>query len=113
MKEERRWNPRLTTVMDVAVYYGGLGLVQCKTRDISYDGAFIETGRVLMAEDSDIELVFSNYSGSTHTQHRLTAKISRVTDDGAGLTFSNLEISTYRFLQQLLSTAGRDNALSV
>ena len=111
MIQERRWNPRLPTVMEVAVYYGGLGLVRCKTRDMSYDGAFIETGRISMTKDTDVELVFSSYSGSRHTQHRLTAQISRVTHDGAGLSFNNLEISTYRFLQQLLSNSNRDNML--
>jgi len=111
MIQERRWNPRLPTAMEVVVYYGGLGLVQCRTRDVSYDGAFIETGRIALTTETDVELVFSSYSGSKHTQHRITAQIARVTLDGAGLSFSDLEISTYRFLQQLLSNSKQDNML--
>ncbi|MDH5649722.1 MAG: PilZ domain-containing protein [Gammaproteobacteria bacterium] len=111
MEQERRWNSRTQITMDVAVYYSGLGLLQCKTRDISYDGAYIETGRIALTEDSDVELVFAGNNGGKHIAHRLTAQITRVTDDGAGLCFNNLEVSTYRFLQYLLTGHNQNRAV--
>lgn len=100
--EERRWNSRKPIDMNVSLYYGGLGLLQCKVKDISLNGIYVETGRIMLSQDTSIELVFTGYTKQASRQHRINAQIARVDRRGAGLAFNNLELGAYRFLQELL-----------
>jgi len=104
MKQDRRWNARLPLSVSVAVYCGGFGLLQCKTSNISLNGIYIKTGRIMLSDDTSVELIFSGQKGRLLTPHRLGAQVMRVTDDGAGLAFHQIETDAYHFLRKLLNT---------
>ena len=102
MEKDRRWSRRKTLPIDVALYYSGLGLLRCKIRDISMDGVFIETGRIVLSHATTLELVFTARAPKHSGYRRLSAKIARVGHDGAGLAFTNIDEDSYHFLRELL-----------
>lgn len=103
MEKDRRWSRRKALPIDVALYYSGLGLLRCKIRDISMDGVFIETGRIVLSHATTLELVFTARAPKHSGYRRLSAKIARVDDLGAGLAFTDIDEDSYHFLRELLS----------
>ena len=55
MQPERRWNQRLPVAMNIIIYYSGLGLIQGKTKNLSLDGAYIDTGRISLHQGGELE----------------------------------------------------------
>lgn len=105
MQSERRWCSRKPVSLNVAIYYNRLGLLPCKTRDMSVEGMFVHTGHVTLAQGSTVDAVLTGHNGHSELQLRLPAKIVRVNSDGVGLRFHNFDIDTYHFLRQVLDTA--------
>ena len=52
MQQERRGNPRMASDLTVALYYNSLVLLSCRARDISPDGAFVDTGGQLLPQNA-------------------------------------------------------------
>ena len=104
MEYDRRWNARVPCIINVALYYGGLGLLPCQTRNISLDGMFVETGRIMLSPESPVEVVFSRPAGKTIRQQRLCAQIIRITNTGAGIMFNNIDMAAYQFLQKMITS---------
>lgn len=46
--EDRRWCARKMIELNVALYYDRLGLLPCKTLDMSMEGMFVYTGRITL-----------------------------------------------------------------
>lgn len=80
------------------VTHPSLGLVKCRLRDIGLDGAFIEVGKLDLKQGTAVDLVLKVRSGGAHAHCRLPAKITRITDEGAALSFADLEEQTYQTL---------------
>ena len=104
MEYDRRWNARVPCIINVALYYGGLGLLPCQTRNISLDGMFVETGRIMLSPESPVEVVFSRQVGKAIRQQRLCAQIMRTTSTGAGIMFNNIDMAAYQFLQKMINS---------
>lgn len=103
-QEDRRWSARKSIELNVALYYDRLGLLPCKTLDMSMEGMFVKTGRIMLSQYSKVDAVLTRFDGSVSQQLRLPAKIVRVSQHGAGLQFHNFDSDTYYFLRELLST---------
>ncbi len=101
---DRRWCARKMIELNVALYYDRLGLLPCKTLDMSMEGMFVNTGRIALSRHSKVDAVLTSYNGIVSQQLRLPAKIVRVCSEGAGLQFHNFDIDTYYFLREILST---------
>lgn len=87
---ERRLDPRRVT--DVKVFaHDGVELRKCRLRDISVNGAFIETKDFPLAKNADVELVLRIRREGRLTHCRLPAKVLRVTLEGAALVFVELD----------------------
>jgi hypothetical protein len=87
---ERRLDPRRLT--DVKVFaHDGVELKKCRLRDISLNGAFIETKDFPLAKGTDVELVLRIRREGRLTHCRLPAKVIRVTPEGAALMFVDLD----------------------
>lgn len=102
MASERRLGPRKRLALEVMVNQGRLGLQRCQTRDISLEGAFIETNSVSLRKHARIELVLKIPSSGKAKHHRIKAKVRTVEKHGATLIFRNLDEQTYTALVDLL-----------
>ncbi|MFQ5936414.1 MAG: PilZ domain-containing protein [Acidiferrobacterales bacterium] len=95
---ERRDGPRRPTTVKVMVTHPRLGLIKCKLRDLSLDGAFIETEEFSLPKSIDVDLVLKIRSGDKTMHCRVPAKVARVDEEGAALVFSDLDERVYRRL---------------
>lgn len=102
--QERRWSARKSIELDVGLYYDRLGLLACRTLDMSMEGMFVNTGRITLSAFTKVEAVLTHLIGTDRQQLRLPARIVRVSPEGAGLQFHNFDSDTYYFLRELLST---------
>jgi hypothetical protein len=80
----------------------GLELTKCRLRDISSDGAFIETKNFALAKDTNVDVVLRFRREGKLTHCRLSAKVVRVEADGAALTFGDLDEKTYTLLLEIV-----------
>jgi hypothetical protein len=101
---ERRWHVRAPIELDVALYYDGLGMLRCRTRDVSLEGMFINTGAIALPHHVPIDIVIpGGEDGAPGAQmHRLPAYVVRVASEGVGAMFRNVDIRAYRALERLV-----------
>ena len=94
---ERRSNQRRRVGDEVYAYYRigelrGRGLV----RNLSPDGAFVETGTYELHRGRRVEFVFAYPSGPLIKMRRLRAIVARVTAQGAGIALLTRPSKTVR-----------------
>ncbi|MHB8621774.1 MAG: PilZ domain-containing protein [Sulfuricaulis sp.] len=105
MINERRDSQRIPVVLDAVLNYQAQVMV-CTVRDISLNGAFIEgmpDGLPYFNAPVELGLTLTN-AGETK-QYRLPAKIRRLTDKGAGLSFGDVGMDAYFSLVSLVYNA--------
>lgn len=102
---ERRENQRIPLALDVVLNYREHALI-CTLRDISLKGAFVEaTPDELPYTHSSVEIALTiNHSGRAK-YCRIPARIERVTDNGAAISFGDLGIDTYSSLVSIVYEA--------
>ncbi len=105
MQPERRWNVRLPVAINIVIYYSGLGLIQGKTKNISLDGAYIETGRISLHHAGELELILYDPHDCSE-QQRVRARIARLDDHGAGLVFQDIPLAAYDLIRKAMSRPG-------
>lgn len=95
---ERRFGLRRGT--DVKVFaHNGVELRKCRLRDISLQGAFIETKNFPLAEGTTVELVIRIRRDGKHLHCRFPARVRRAQPDGAALIFTEVD----KHLRQVLT----------
>ncbi len=97
LSANRRSSLRRVSDINVLVH-DGLELMKCRLRDISLDGAFIETKTF----GTDVHLVLDIRSGQNPTHCCLTAKVVRAEGDGAALKFGHLDEQVYTVLLRIV-----------
>ena len=102
MANDRRLGPRKQVTLEVLVSDRKHGAKSCQTRDISLDGAFIETQDVTLKKKAKIDLILKIPSLGGLTDHPVQAKVTNVEKHGATVIFGNLEEQTYSALVDLL-----------
>jgi hypothetical protein len=107
MQSERRWNERHPVAINIVVYYSGLGLIQGKTKNLSIDGTFIDTGRITLHQGGEVDLILYDPADSS-TQQRVRARIVRLDDDGAGMVFRDIPLGAYELLRRALNRPATD-----
>ncbi len=102
---ERRDSQRVPVTLDAVLNYQAQVMI-CTVRDISLNGAFIEAlPSELPYFNAPVELGLTLTSGGETKQHRIPAKIRRLADSGAGLTFGDVEMDAYFSLVNLVYNA--------
>jgi hypothetical protein len=86
---EQRLSLRIPLMINVAIYYKGLGLLRGRSLDVSRHGMFVATGPMLLPIHSKVEVVFTLERGKGGPLERTTATVVRLNRDGIGLMFSN------------------------
>ncbi len=93
----------LRRVADVQVFASdGIEIKKCRLRDISLDGAFIETENFTLAKSTHVEIVPKIRRGGKPTHCRLPAKVLRAERDGAAVVFGDLDEQTYNILLEIV-----------
>lgn len=95
---DRRLGARRTASVKALVTHDRVGLTKCLLREIGIDGAFVETGEFHLQKGADVDLVLKIRNGSKRTHCRVPAKVVRTTDEGAALSFDNIDENVYRIL---------------
>jgi hypothetical protein len=102
MNKERRAEVRRPVGLDAVVNYRTVALIGT-IRDISLKGAFFETlPDELPYKNTPVELSLTLSRNGETRSHRIPARIQRVADDGAGLSFGDLERDAYFDLVSLV-----------
>jgi hypothetical protein len=94
MSNERRGCPRIPTTLDAAINVQKF-LYSCKIRNISLSGAYVLINTPELSLDCTVELAITSYHASNGNTQQLSATVERLTNDGAGIKFNNLEIEAY------------------
>ncbi|MFP5349554.1 MAG: PilZ domain-containing protein [Gammaproteobacteria bacterium] len=106
-KSERRDTPRIPIALEAVLHYNNQQLRHSLTRDISLDGAFVET-REALAQKGSVELAISLPTDGKPQFHHFQAQVVRVADGGAGLLFDKVGTEAYAALLDLVfSRQGR------
>ena len=106
-KTERRDTPRIPITLDAVLHYNNQSFHHSLTRDISLDGAFVETPTGL-SKKGNIELAIQLPTEGKQQYHRFQAQVVRVADGGAGLVFDKVDTDAYAALLDLVfSRQGR------
>lgn len=102
---ERRDSQRVPVTLDAVLNYQAQVMI-CTIRNISLNGAFIEgTPEGLPYFNAPVELGVTLTSGGETKQHRIPAKIRRITEGGVGLTFGDVGMDAYFSLVNLVYNA--------
>jgi hypothetical protein len=96
-------------VADVEVFVasGGREIKRCRLRDISIDGAFIETTNFALTEGTKLDLVLRILRKEKTEACPVPAEVIRVTEDGAALVFGRVNRFLYDVLFDIVSGADR------
>ena len=100
---ERRWSRRKPVSHEVLGRFAELGMLRCQTRDLSFEGAFIETGRFSLPPTVDIELIFNPQEDVGSDVVCIGANVVRTHADGAGVSFNKYHDGSYQYLLKLLN----------
>lgn len=87
---EHRLSFRTPLMMNVAIYYNGLGLLQGRSLDVSRYGMFVHTGAMTLPLHAIVDVAFPLENGNRATPPRRTpAMVVRCAERGVGLMFAN------------------------
>ncbi len=104
MSDDRRLGPRRWVQVSAIINHNRVGMTRCRLRDISLEGAFVDTGKRILEQGDSVELVLKVRAGK-HSQHcRVPAKVARVSDEGAALVFDDPDEELYRTLFDIVHT---------
>lgn len=102
---EQRKNQRIPVGVDAVLNYREHVLI-CTLRDISLNGAFLEAPPDdLPYTNSSVELALTVTRDGTAKHCRIPARISRITDNGAAVSFGDVEMDTYSSLVSIVYEA--------
>ena len=101
--KKRRRHPRQPVAMRVRLYHDHVGWLNGQVRDLSADGAFIETERSLLPR-TPIDMVVPVVEQNERRWLRFSGEIVRENNDGFGMLFTEVEPAAARVIDSL-STA--------
>ncbi len=87
---DRRLGSRRAAGVKVLAY-DGVEMKKYRLRDISLDGAFLETKNFALTKGTNLEVVLKIRSGGKATYCRLPAMVIRAEEDGAAVMFAHLD----------------------
>lgn len=86
---EHRLSLRTPLMMNVAIYYNGLGLLRGRSLDVSRHGMFVATGPMVLPLHAIVDVAFPLESGKRGaTPQRTPAMVVRLANEGVGLMFA-------------------------
>lgn len=105
--ERRMSQERLTTAVDVSVFYNGESIALGKIRNVGGRGMFVETSAEL-DDTMHLQLCFTVMGNSRSTRHRIWGRVVHVSPKGVGIHLDVLQRDTLTGLQALKKQAARE-----
>ncbi len=102
MKSERRDTPRIAIALEAMLNHDNAGFQRCHTRDISLDGAFVETSQTGVGGQALVDLAIKIPGFGEQRVHRFRAQVIRATAKGLGLVFDQVNTDGYAALLDLV-----------
>ena len=97
---EHRWSLRKPVTFEVLVSNKCHPLIRARSRNISLEGLFIETGIVILPVGSFIEVEFSLMIGRLQEQVRMPAVVVHRTVHGCGVVFHAFNTNVFRSIER-------------
>lgn len=104
-KMEHRWSVRKPVDVKVALRRQGASFNWFKTRDLSMEGVFVESGPDSWPEDTFLELEIPLYDNGKQTRHRVPVVVVHRSREGMGLMFCVFDQSLFKAIEYLLYEA--------
>lgn len=106
-KMEHRWSVRKPVDIEITLRRQGMGAKRYKTKNISLEGVFVESGTDAWPEETFLELELPLYdgqrSGSEKAQHhRIPVVVVHRANGGMGLMFCVFDQPLFRIVEHLL-----------
>lgn len=101
--EKRRRHKRQSVAMRVRLYHDQIGWLNGTVRDLSVEGAFIETGRNLLAR-SPVDMVVPIVERGDRRWLRMSGEIVRENNDGFGMLFTEIQPAAAKVLDTLTAS---------
>lgn len=99
---EKRWAKRRSVQISVNVRYRDMEIVNCLTRDVGLNGAFVEVKQIQPVINAPVDLLFRMGDDSRLTKYKVQGKVARTAGDGIGVVFNEQGISSFRTLREVL-----------
>ncbi len=100
---EQRWNVRMPVHTHVSICCPDEGMVHGRTRDLSFEGMYVETSPEKVTSHTFLEVEFVVRDGAKYTPVRVPAMLARTTADGVGLVFPEYDDRAFDGLALLLA----------
>jgi hypothetical protein len=104
-KMEHRWSVRKPARVEVALRREGASFNQFKTRDISMEGVFVESGPDSWPEDTFLELDLPLFENGRQVRHRVPVVVVHRSQEGMGLMFCIFDQPLFKAIEHLLYEA--------
>jgi PilZ domain len=101
---ERRWSLRKPVTFEVQVSHKCNPVIRGRSRNISLEGLFIETGIVILPVGAFIDVEFALLTGETWEQIRMPAVVVHRTGHGCGIMFHAFNTAVFRSIERMLYT---------
>jgi hypothetical protein len=101
-KMEHRWSVRKPVIVDVALRRQGSAPKRYRSRNLSMEGVFVESGTDSWPEDTFLELELPLYGQRKQTRHRVPVVVVHRTDEGMGLMFCVFDQVLFKTVEYLL-----------
>jgi hypothetical protein len=99
---ERRWNVRKKVALEISLFRDEEKLLHTQTDNVSMGGAFIRKVPQPFRIDQTLTIVFTLQTQQGLSHHRLPARITRSTEQGTALAFSDYELQTVHLMRETL-----------
>ncbi len=107
---EHRWGARRQVALDVAVFHEGVHVAQCKSRDVSRGGMFVQGEAFDFPKNTplEVEILFDNQESLV--RFHLHAYVAHISGGGVGLMFKRTRAGASQALMEILSSLSVDYA---
>ena len=102
INNERRDTPRVPLALDAMVKAADRPYQLFRTRDLSLDGAFIETGPHRLSLEDALEIALKIPINGSPQIYRFNARITRAAPLGVGMAFDHVNTESYAALMDLV-----------
>jgi len=103
-KPERRAANRIPVSVQAVLYYNSLMLAECQVRDLSAEGAFVDTGGHFLPDQAQVDLAFS-LTAVDGVPLRFAVQVMRCTEQGVGVRLRHADSGPLRNLIEVLYAA--------
>lgn len=106
-KMEHRWSVRKPVYVEITLRRQGMPAKRYKTRNISLEGVFVESGTDAWPEETFLELELPLYDNQQfgidkEQRHRIPVVVVHRTSGGMGLMFCVFDQPLFRIVEHLL-----------